>query len=75
MVIQDAMQNWTAPETFSFDFLKSLYMESLMSPDSPQDRCQFFPYSTDFRGLREVFDMHPDRAAMRPGSQPWYVGW
>lgn len=69
------MLNWTAPATFSFDYLKGIYADSLAAADSPQDRCQFFPYSTDFRGLREVFQMDADRAAMRPGARPWYVGW
>ncbi|XP_015126093.1 bifunctional arginine demethylase and lysyl-hydroxylase JMJD6-B [Diachasma alloeum] len=68
VVITDATSNWSATRVFSFGFFKSLYQD--------QDaNCQFFPYKTDFRSLREVFNMTEDRARLRPGSQPWYVGW
>ena len=37
--------------------------------------CQFFPYRTNFDTLQDVFNMDPDRAAFKPGTEPWYIGW
>ncbi|XP_066583333.1 uncharacterized protein [Prorops nasuta] len=68
VVVTDAMLNWTAPEIFSFNFFKSLYTEE-------DGNCQFFPYKTEFRSLREVFKMGDNRALMEEGTAPWYVGW
>ncbi|KAG1682673.1 Bifunctional arginine demethylase and lysyl-hydroxylase JMJD6 [Nymphon striatum] len=72
VVIVDGTNNWTAPEVFSFNFFKQLYPE-----DSPVrgDQCQFFPYQTSFESLNEVFNMTEDRANLRDGSNPWYIGW
>ncbi|XP_049954702.1 uncharacterized protein LOC126470740 [Schistocerca serialis cubense] len=69
VVVTDAMENWTAPEVFDFEFFKSIYDERNVRG------CQFFPYETEFKRLEEVFDMSEDRAKMRDGTKPWYVGW
>ncbi|XP_011298259.1 uncharacterized protein [Fopius arisanus] len=68
VVITDATNDWSAMKVFSFAFFKSLY-------EDQDANCQFFPYKTGFHNLREVFNMTEDRATLRPGSQPWYVGW
>ncbi|XP_060815186.1 uncharacterized protein LOC132906740 [Bombus pascuorum] len=68
VVITDAMTNWTAMETFSFSFFKSLY-------DGEDANCQFFPYKTEFKSLQDVFDMSASRSLLEKGTKPWYVGW
>lgn len=37
------------------------------------DTCQFFPYKTSFKNLREVFEMEVDEN--NKYEKPWYVGW
>ncbi|XP_008207611.1 uncharacterized protein LOC100119666 [Nasonia vitripennis] len=68
VVVTDAAANWTAMESFSFAFLRELYKDQ-------EANCQFFPYKTEFRSLRDVFNMSTSRALMQAGSKPWYVGW
>ncbi|XP_071440254.1 bifunctional arginine demethylase and lysyl-hydroxylase JMJD6-like [Hetaerina americana] len=74
VVVGDAMENWTARHEFSFQFFKELY-EGSSEYWSHQINCQFFPYDTEFRALLEVFNMSEDRARMRYGTKPWYIGW
>ncbi|XP_046406321.1 uncharacterized protein LOC124171223 [Ischnura elegans] len=74
VVIVDAMVNWTAQNEFSFEFFKELYEES-SEYSSFQMNCQFFPYETEFQSLQEVFNMSEDRARMKQGTKPWYIGW
>ncbi|XP_043466764.1 uncharacterized protein LOC122501402 [Leptopilina heterotoma] len=68
VVIIDGAANWTAMNVFSFEFFKNLYQEQRVS-------CQFFPYQTEFHNLRDVFNMSAERALLKSGTQPWYVGW
>lgn len=68
VVVVDAAINWTATEVFSFPFFKSLY-------EGVDGNCQFFPYRTEFKSLREVFEMSADRSLLEEGTEPWYVGW
>ncbi|XP_076449369.1 uncharacterized protein LOC143285823 isoform X2 [Babylonia areolata] len=75
VIVEDAMENWTALETFSFEFFRGVYAEESVALKSVQSRCQFFPYKTEFRTLGEVFRMPADRAHMKDGSKPWYIGW
>lgn len=70
-MVTDAMANWTALEVFSFAFLKTLYH----GEKADSSRCQFFPYQTEFRDLRDVFEMSNDRASLGKHTKPWYVGW
>ena len=75
VIIQDAIQNWTATKSFNFKFFKELY-----TPDSPvlqnvELKCQFFPYKTSFESLGEVFNMSEERANLTDGTEPWYIGW
>ncbi|KAG8226926.1 hypothetical protein J437_LFUL004644, partial [Ladona fulva] len=74
VVVKGAMENWTAQHTFSFEFFKNLYGDSLYYWNY-QMGCQFFPYETEFRDLREVFNMSEKRANMSEGTKPWYIGW
>jgi hypothetical protein len=68
--VTDAMSNWTALESFSFEFFKELYADS-----TAQYNCQFFPYETEFTSLAQVFNMSSHRASLKLGAKPWYVGW
>lgn len=75
VVITDATKNWSALSTFSFEFFQGIYGEDSPVLKNSEASCQFFPYKTDFRNLREVFQMSIDRAQMKDGSVPWYIGW
>ncbi|XP_067130864.1 uncharacterized protein [Centruroides vittatus] len=75
VVISDATVNWTAPHVFSFEFFKSLYYENSFTSSKTRMSCQFFPYKTEFNHLEEVFEMSEDRALMKKGTDPWYIGW
>lgn len=75
VVVVDGAKNWTAMEVFSFDFFRSVYSEDSPVLENFEKNCQFFPYKTEFRNLREVFQMSMERAQMTDGSKPWYIGW
>lgn len=75
VVITDAMTNWTATETFSFEFFKSIYGEDSPAIRNQDQKCQFFPYKSDFGNLAEVFNMSVERAQLKDGAKPWYIGW
>ena len=75
VVITDATKSWSAIDTFSFDFFKSIYPKDSPALMNIEQNCQFFPYKTSFQTLGEVFNMSSDRAQMKDGSQPWYIGW
>lgn len=75
VIITDAMREWTAQEKFSFEYFKQVYHNDSPALDSSSSECQFFPYQTSFDSLRDVFSMNSDRAHLRDGSKPWYIGW
>ncbi len=75
VVIVDAMKNWTATQVFNFDFFKSIYHEDSPVLNNMDAQCQFFPYKTTFGSLSEVFDMSEERAQLKNGEEPWYIGW
>ncbi|KAL8585751.1 hypothetical protein ACOMHN_040533 [Nucella lapillus] len=75
VVVEDGMKNWSALDTFSFEFFQGVYGEGSSALKNVHSRCQFFPYKTKFRGLGEVLAMPAERAHMKDGSKPWYVGW
>lgn len=70
VIIRDATVNWTARDIFSFDYFRDLYLES----DDYRANCQFFPYKTEFKSLKEAFRMNSQRAQYISG-EPWYFGW
>jgi len=74
VIVTDAMTNWSALQTFNFEFFHGIY-----SRDSPPlisgEDCQFFPYESGFHNLSEVFHMTSERANLHNGSEPWYIGW
>ncbi|XP_064122537.1 uncharacterized protein LOC135226756 [Macrobrachium nipponense] len=73
VVVTDGQQNWSARNTFSFAFFKSIYSEDSPVLENFERTCQFFPYQTEFRNLRQVFNMSEARANMH--GDPWYIGW
>lgn len=75
VVVTDATKDWSAIKAFSFDFFKGIYGEDspVLQPTDPQ--CQFFPYKTNFKNLAEVFNMSQERAQLKDGAKPWYIGW
>ncbi|XP_023011544.2 uncharacterized protein [Leptinotarsa decemlineata] len=73
VIVSDGMRDWSAQNEFSFEFFQRLYQNihgKILSKS-----CQFFPYKTEFKNLREVFEMSKSRANLVPGEKPWYVGW
>lgn len=75
VIIKDGTNNWTAPNTFNFSFLKSIYSEDSPALANIERQCSFFPYKTSFQSLGEVFNMSEDRANLKDGTEPWYIGW
>ena len=75
VVIVDAMANWTATKYFSFQFFKDIYSDDSPVMNNIEANCQFFPYKTDFGSLGEVFNMSEERAQLKDGAEPWYIGW
>ncbi|XP_046631598.1 uncharacterized protein LOC124311236 isoform X2 [Daphnia pulicaria] len=74
VIVKDAQANWTAADVFSYEFFSELYTKEFggsSSARSRHQRCQFFPYKTEFRSLDEALTMG-DR---RKSERPWYFGW
>ena len=75
VVVTDGTKNWTAPNVFSYQFFRDMYSEGSPALENVERDCQFFPYRTNFSNLQEVFEMSEDRALMKDGAEPWYIGW
>lgn len=75
LLVKGGAQNWTALDTFSFEYLKDLYEETEGALEAVEDDCQFFAYKTDFGSMAEVFNMSKARSEFREGEKQWYVGW
>ncbi|XP_071106691.1 uncharacterized protein [Haliotis cracherodii] len=75
VLIKEGTTNWTAMETFSYQFFKQLYTGTKGALVSVEEECQFFPYKTEFATLEEALNMTDERAALQPGEDPWYFGW
>ena len=74
LVVTNATSNWTAFKVFNFEFLKKLYnMSKRIKPSEFNDGCQFFPYLTNFKNLKDLFEMSDERASLT--EDQWYVGW
>ncbi|XP_050393957.1 uncharacterized protein LOC126811934 [Patella vulgata] len=75
VLIKDATSNWTAMQTFSYNFFKDLYTNTEGAFDITEEECQFFPYKTEFQSLEEALNMTDARVAFEEGERPWYFGW
>ena len=74
LVVTNVTSKWTAFKVFDFKFLKKLYNISKSGrPGEVNEGCQFFPYLTNFKNLRELFEMSESRAELQ--EDQWYVGW
>uniref|UniRef100_T1KR59 JmjC domain-containing protein n=1 Tax=Tetranychus urticae TaxID=32264 RepID=T1KR59_TETUR len=69
LVVRGIINDWKSLHDFSVDFFARLYSSS-----NPFYRCQFFPYKTPFKSLREALDIisgHVDADHFNS----WYIGW
>uniref|UniRef100_A0A182NTF7 Cupin-like domain-containing protein n=1 Tax=Anopheles dirus TaxID=7168 RepID=A0A182NTF7_9DIPT len=73
VIVTDATANWTAVERFDFWFFKRVYETHGDGPKA--ERCQFFPYQTGLRDIREALSLPEPRVRYEPGTDPWYFGW
>lgn len=73
VVITDGTRGWTATEKFNFDFFKELYKNT--SNLKTKTSCQFFPYKTEFKTLKEALNMSKERSRLEEGQKSWYIGW
>lgn len=73
LVVTNATKKWSAFKVIDFQFLRKLYNMSKSNLGEVNEGCQFFPYLTNFKNLKEVFEMSEKRAALR--EDQWYVGW
>lgn len=91
VLIKEATRDWTALDTFSFQYFKKIYRDAderraeerkegnQQTADteegSADNECQFFGYKTEFTGLKEALNMAKERSEYLPGEEPWYFGW
>lgn len=75
VLIKDATGEWSAMSSFSFKFLRDLYIGTDGALTTVDEQCQFFPYKTEFKTLSDVFLMPEERANFKEGEKPWYIGW
>lgn len=75
VLIKDATSSWSAMTKFNFHYFKNLYTKVKGAFEVIEEECQFFPYSTEFQTLKDVFNMSDARANFTPGEKPWYIGW
>lgn len=73
VVIADGTRGWTAVENFHFNFFKQLYQNA--SSERIKTSCQFFPYKTEFKTLKDALNMSTARSRLEEGEKPWYIGW
>ncbi|ESO98350.1 hypothetical protein LOTGIDRAFT_114702 [Lottia gigantea] len=76
IVVVDATKTWTAMNVYNFKFFQDVHKNVTEENEGKQrTSCQFFPYKTKFQGLEDVFNMSVEKAYMKDGSPPWYIGW
>ena len=73
VLIKEGAKNWSALETFSYDYFKKLYMKKSVIEQLENEDCSFFGYKTNFGSLYQVFKMSKKRAALK--KDQWYIGW
>lgn len=75
VLIKNATTNWSAMETFSYNYLKEIYLSTDGALEAVEEECQFFPYKTEFKTLEDAFNISAERASFKEGEEPWYIGW
>lgn len=75
VLIKNATTSWSAMDTFSYNYLKEIYLSTDGALEVVEDECQFFPYKTEFETLEDAFNISEERASFKEGEKPWYIGW
>lgn len=73
ILVVGAVSHWSALEVFSYDYFKSIYMNSQESLEEDHNSGQFFAYSSNIRDLKDLFSLPSDMATME--TEKWYIGW
>jgi hypothetical protein len=73
ILVEGAVSHWSALKVFSYDYFKSIYMESLDSLEEDDNSGQFFAYSSNIMSLKDLFALPSDVATMK--TEKWYIGW
>lgn len=73
ILVVGAVSHWSALDVFSYDYFKSLYMNSQEALQEDHDSGQFFAYSSNIRDLKGLFSLPSDMATME--TEKWYIGW
>ena len=73
ILVVGAVSNWSALDVVSYDYFKSIYMDSLDSLEVDHDSGQFFAYGSNIRDLKDLFSLPSDVATMK--TEKWYIGW
>ena len=71
VVIKNGTGNWTALRVCGWPYFRKLYAKLKAFDENEDLGCQFFPYKTDFRSLKQVFRISKERANLEKD----YVGW
>lgn len=73
ILVVGAVSHWSALDVFSYDYFKSIYMDSLDSLEDDHSSGQFFAYGSNVRDLKDLFALPSDVATME--TEKWYIGW
>ena len=73
ILVVGAALGWPALEVYSYDYFKSLYLNTPGALDDDMIQGQFFSYSSSIRDLKELFELPSEVAAM--AEERWYIGW
>lgn len=73
ILVVGAVSNWTALDVFSYEYFKSLYVNSPESLEDDNSKGQFFSYSSNMGDLRDLFSLPSEVASME--TEKWYIGW
>lgn len=76
IVLRGAAAHWKAMKTFSYAFLRDVYLNTTDAFEESRRYCQFLNAATDFVDLEDFFSMPDSRVNMSGHEEEtWYVGW
>uniref|UniRef100_H2ZER9 JmjC domain-containing protein n=1 Tax=Ciona savignyi TaxID=51511 RepID=H2ZER9_CIOSA len=73
VVVTDGQRNWTARETFNYEYFKGIYLPGSEALKTVNKRCQFFQYNTNMSSMEEFFNISKSR--LEGNEDHWYIGW
>ncbi|XP_002155363.1 uncharacterized protein LOC100211992 isoform X1 [Hydra vulgaris] len=73
VLVKQGTGNWTALRIFGWRYFRVLYAKLKAFKDNEDLGCQFFPYKTEFKSLKQVLFMSKERANLT--EDQWYIGW